>query len=49
MDGLKFPMVGAGLWNGYWIVGEMVVRRLWLSGGWLRPCRGWEIVVWCLN
>ena len=34
--------VGKRLLDGF---GEMVVRRLWLSGGWLRPCRGWEMVV----
>ena len=28
MDGLRFPMVGAGLESGCWMVGEMVVQCL---------------------
>ena len=31
--GLRFPMVGAGLESGWWMVGEMVVKRLWLRAG----------------
>ena len=38
-------MVGAGLESGCRMVGEMVVKRLWLSGGWSCPHRGWEMVV----
>ena len=38
------PMVSAGLGSGCLMVGEMVVKRLWLRGGWLRPYRGWKAV-----
>ena len=44
-SGLRFPMVGAGLESGCRMVGEMVVKRLWLRAGWSCPHRGWEMVV----
>ena len=43
--GFRFPMVGAGLESGCWMVGEMVLKRLWLRAGWSCPHRGWEMVV----
>ena len=39
VGGLRFPMVGAGLESGCRMLGEMVVKRLWLSGGWKNAWR----------
>ena len=37
--------VESWLERGYWMLGEMVVKRLWLRAGWSCPHRGWEMVV----